>query len=214
MAGFHGMFIDMEHSTLDLHSVGQLILACNYVGISAVVRAPSKSHWHISRILDAGAAAVVIPHVENVQEVKDLVRCAKYAPLGARHCTNNQPVLEFATVPIAVQNRILNVGTMLIPMIETPGAVELAEDILGIEGVDGVLVRSNDPCADLGSPGLYDDERHLESVVRVLEAGRKVGKPCATWSLSGADGAILQSGMKQITKNYADVSRKLQKVKN
>ncbi|KAJ5758083.1 Pyruvate/Phosphoenolpyruvate kinase-like domain-containing protein [Penicillium nucicola] len=233
MAGFHGMFIDMEHSTLDLHAVGQLILACNYVGVSPVVRSPSKSHWHISRILDAGAAAVVIPHIETVQEVRELVRCAKYAPLGARGCTNNQPALNFAHVPTAVQNEVLNRGTMLIPMIETPGAVELAEEILGVEGVDGVLVGSNDLCADLGIPGLYDDERYLGSVVRILEAARKVGKPVgiggiggrldllerwfslgATWSLSGADGAILQSGMKQITRNYEEISRKLQKVKN
>src|SRR5437879_3848038 len=77
MAGFHAVFIDMEHSSLDMRTVAQLILACNYVGVSPVVRSPSKSHWHISRILDAGAAAVVIPHIESVQEVRDLVHHAK-----------------------------------------------------------------------------------------------------------------------------------------
>lgn len=76
MAGFHGVFIDMEHSALDLRTVSQLILACNYVGVSPVVRSPSKSHWHISRILDAGAAAVVIPHIESVEEVRDIIHHA------------------------------------------------------------------------------------------------------------------------------------------
>jgi 2-keto-3-deoxy-L-rhamnonate aldolase RhmA len=233
MAGFHGMFIDMEHSSLDMRSVSQLILACNYVGVSPVVRSPSKSHWHISRILDAGAAAVVIPHIESVQEVQDLVRCAKYAPLGARGCTNNQPAFNFASVPTNLQNEVLNRETLLIPMIETPVAVQLADEILAVEGVDGVLVGSNDLCADLGIPGKYDDERYLDSVVKIIEAANKVGKPVgiggiggrldllerwfalgATWSLSGADGAILQSGMKQITKNYEEVSRKIKKVRN
>jgi 2-keto-3-deoxy-L-rhamnonate aldolase RhmA len=233
MAGFHGMFIDMEHSSLDMRSVSQLILACNYVGVSPVVRSPSKSHWHISRILDAGAAAVVIPHIESVQEVQDLVRCAKYAPLGARGCTNNQPAFNFASVPTSLQNEVLNRETLLIPMIETPVAVQLADEILAVEGVDGVLVGSNDLCADLGIPGKYDDERYLDSVVKIIEAANKVGKPVgiggiggrldllerwfalgATWSLSGADGAILQSGMKQITKNYEEVSRKIKKVRN
>lgn len=203
------------------------------MGVSPVVRSPSKSHWHISRILDAGAAAVVIPHIESVQEVQDLVRCAKYAPLGARGCTNNQPAFNFASVPTSLQNEVLNRETLLIPMIETPVAVQLADEILAVEGVDGVLVGSNDLCADLGIPGKYDDERYLDSVVKIIEAANKVGKPVgiggiggrldllerwfalgATWSLSGADGAILQSGMKQITKNYEEVSRKIKKVRN
>ncbi|CAI7629828.1 unnamed protein product [Penicillium bialowiezense] len=225
MAGIHGLFIDMEHSSLDLHSVAQLILACNYVGVSPVVRSPSKSHWHISRLLDAGAAAVVIPHIESVQEVRDLVHHAKYAPLGARGCTNNLPIFNFQHVPTTKQNE-----TMLIPMIETPVAVELAEEILAVDGVDGVLVGSNDLCADLGIHGKYDDSKYLDSVVKIIEAANKAGKTVgiggiggrldilerwfslgATWSLSGADGAILQNGMKQITKNYDEISQRLQK---
>ncbi|GAT24750.1 4-hydroxy-2-oxovalerate aldolase [Aspergillus luchuensis] len=65
----HAIFIDMEHSAHDMRTVSQLILACHCAGISPVVRSPSKSHFHISRILDAGASAVVIPHVESVEEM-------------------------------------------------------------------------------------------------------------------------------------------------
>jgi 2-keto-3-deoxy-L-rhamnonate aldolase RhmA len=95
MAGIHGMFIDIEHSTQDLHTVAQLMLACTYVGVSPIVRVPNKSPLNTSRLLDAGAAAVVIPHVDTVEEIKSLVRAAIYAPLGERGCTNNQPILNF-----------------------------------------------------------------------------------------------------------------------
>jgi 2-keto-3-deoxy-L-rhamnonate aldolase RhmA len=108
MAGIHGMFIDIEHSTQDLHTVAQLMLACTYVGVSPIVRAPNKSPLNISRLLDAGAAAVVIPHVDTVEEIKSLVRAAIYAPLGERGCTNNQPILNFQKVPKLKQNEILN----------------------------------------------------------------------------------------------------------
>jgi 2-keto-3-deoxy-L-rhamnonate aldolase RhmA len=84
MAGIHGMFIDMEHSTQDLHAVAQLMLACTYVGVSPIVRAPNKSPLNISRLLDAGEAAVVVPHVDTVEEIKSLVRAAKYAPTTSR----------------------------------------------------------------------------------------------------------------------------------
>lgn len=230
MAGIHAVFIDMEHSTLDLHTVGQLILACNYAGVSPVVRSPSKAHWHISRILDAGAAAVVVPHVETIQEVKDIVRHAKFAPLGARGCTNNQAVMNFQHVPTLTQNGILNEQTMVIPMIETPGAVDIANEILAVEGVDGVLVGSNDLCTDLGIPGKYDSEIYQDAVTRIINAANKVGKPVgiggvgsrldilekwfnmgATWSLSGQDAAMLQAGLKQMSKNYTEISERLQR---
>ncbi|KAJ5894830.1 Pyruvate/Phosphoenolpyruvate kinase-like domain-containing protein [Penicillium taxi] len=232
MAGFHGLFIDMEHSSLDMPAVSQLILACNYVGISPVVRSPSKSHWHISRILDAGASAVVIPHIETVQEVRDLVKYAKYTPLGIRGCTNQLAINNFQHVPTLIQNEVLNKESMLIPMIETTSAVELVEEILAIEGVDGVLVGSYDLCSDLGIPEQYDEPVYLDSVVKVIEAANKVGKPVgigglnsrmdllerwfsmgAVWSLGAADGAILQNGMKQVAKKYVDINERVQKVR-
>ncbi|KAJ5725455.1 Pyruvate/Phosphoenolpyruvate kinase [Penicillium malachiteum] len=232
MAGFHGVFIDMEHSAFTLREVSQLILACNYVGISPIMRSPSKSHWHISRILDAGAAAVVIPHIESVQEVRDIVHHAKYAPIGARGCTNNQPAFNFQHIPTLKQNEALNSQTMLIPMIETPGAVDLAEEIFAIEGVDGILIGSNDLTTDLGIPGKYDDPLYLNSVTKIINAGKKYGKPIgvggiggrldllerwfslgATWSLSGQDGAILQKAFKQIVHNYDEINERVQKQK-
>lgn len=232
MAGIPAVFIDMEHSALDLHAVSQLILACNFVGVSPIVRVPSKSHWHISRALDAGAAAVVVPHVETVEEVKDLVRAAKYAPLGTRGCTNGQPIMNFQHVPTLAQNELLNRETMLIPMIETPGAVELADEFLAIDGVDGILIGSNDLCTDLGIPGKYDDPVYQDSVTKIVKAGKKAGKPVgiggiggrtdllekwfamgASWSLSGQDLGILQSGMKKIGEDYRRMNQRVTKAR-
>ncbi|KAL4812527.1 Pyruvate/Phosphoenolpyruvate kinase-like domain-containing protein [Aspergillus spinulosporus] len=230
LAGFEGVFIDMEHSALNFQTVAQLILACLSVGISPIVRAPSKSHWHISRILDAGAAAVVVPHVDSVEEVKELVNHAKYPPLGSRGSANNQPILAFQSLPTNVQNEVLNRETMLIPMIETPVAVELVDEYLAIDGVDGILIGSNDLCTDLGIPGQYDNPAYQQAVEKIVLAGKKAGKPIgiggiggrldllerwfalgATWSLSGGDSAILQAGMKKITQNYEEISARVAK---
>lgn len=229
MAGIDGMFIDMEHTSITTRELSQLITACNYVGVSPIVRIPSKAHWHLSRILDAGAAAVVIPHCETVEQVKEIVKDAKYAPIGRRGCTNNQPILNFQAVPTALQNHLLNAETMVIPMIETPGAVELADEFFAIEGVDGVLVGSNDLCTDLGIPGQYDNPLYLDSITKIINAGVKAGKPIgiggigprldllerffqmgATWSLSGADGSMLQAGMKSLGKTYAEINSRVQ----
>lgn len=228
VAGMDGMFIDMEHSVMTMREVSQLVTACNYVGVSPIVRIPSKAHWHLSRVLDAGAAAVVIPHCETVEQVQEIVKDAKYAPLGRRGCAGNQPILNFQAVPTLVQNDLLNRETMVIPMIETPGAVELADEFLAIPGVDGILVGSNDLCTDLEIPGQYDNPKYLNSVEKVVLAGVKAGKPIgiggiggrldllerfftlgATWSLSGADGAMLQAGMKALGTKYSEMNQRV-----
>ena len=228
-AGIDGMFIDMEHSIMNFNTVAQLCLACNMVGVSPIVRSPSKSHWHLSTILDAGAAAVVIPHVENVKEVKDIVRHAKYGPLGKRGSAGNQPILNFANVPTKLQNDLLNRETMVIPMIETPDAVDLADEFFAVDGVDGILIGSNDLCTDLGIPGEYDNPMYQNAVEKVILAGMRAGKPVgiggiggrldllekwfkmgATWSLSGGDGSLLQAGLKSIGNNYQAINDRVQ----
>lgn len=233
LAGIPGMFIDMEHSTLDLREVSQLILACNYVGVSPIVRVPSKSHWHVSKAFDSGAACVVVPHIESVDEVRGLVHAAKFAPLGARGCTNAQPIFNFQTVPTKIQNEILNRETMLIPMIETPGAVQLVDEILAIDGVDGILIGSNDLTTDMGIPGQYDDPTYQEYVTKIVLAGKKAGKPIgiggigprtdllekwftmgASWSLSGQDLGTLQAGMKKIGENYRAIGERVQRARS
>ncbi|KAH7031693.1 putative 4-hydroxy-2-oxovalerate aldolase [Microdochium trichocladiopsis] len=232
MAGAKALFIDMEHSAFDMHAVAQQILACNYAGVSAIVRIPSKSHWHISRMLDSGAAAIVVPHVETVEEVRQLVKDAKYAPIGARGCSNMQPLFNFGLVPTKVQNEILNRETMLIPMIETPGAVDLVDEFLAVEGVDGILIGSNDLCSDMGIPGQYDTAQYQDAITKIVLAGKKVGKPIgiggiggrldllekwfnmgATWSLSGGDLASLQAAIKKIGENYSAINERVQKAK-
>ena len=229
MAGIEGMFIDMEHSMFTTREVSQLVTACNYVGVSPIVRIPSKAHWHLSRILDAGAAAVVIPHCETIAQVKEIVLDAKYAPLGRRGTTNNIGILGFQSVPTLVQNDLLNRETMVIPMIETPGAVELADEFLAIDGVDGILIGSNDLCTDLGVPGQYDNALYQDAVTKIVQAGVKAGKPIgiggiggrldllekwfamgATWSLSGADGSMIQAGMQKLGKVYTEINDRVQ----
>jgi 2-keto-3-deoxy-L-rhamnonate aldolase RhmA len=232
-AGIHGMFLDMEHGTMDLHAVAQLVLACNYVGVSPIVRVPSKSPFHISRALDAGACAVVVPHVDSVAEARSLVQAAKYAPLGQRGSTNSQPLFGFRHMPFTVQNETLNRETMLIPMIETPAAVDIVADILALDGVDGLLIGSNDLCADLGIPGQYDNPLYQDAVTKVVLEAKKAGKPVgiggipgrqdllekwfgmgASWSLSGADGSILQAGFKKVGDSYAEINQRVQKLRN
>lgn len=228
IAGHHAVFIDMEHSTLDLAAVGQLALACNYVGVSPIVRSPSKSHWHISRILDAGAVAVVIPHIDTVQEVKDIVAAGKFAPIGHRGSSSSQPIFSFQSVPSAVSNPLLNTETMIIPMIETIPSLAIVDEILALEGVDGLLIGGNDLSCELGVPAQYDHPLMVDAITNVITAAKQAGKPVgiggmgsrkdllekffvmgASWSLSAADVGLLQAGLKSLGKEYQAMNERV-----
>ena len=64
-AGFDWLFIDCEHSSMDLDTAAQISAASLAVGITPVVRVPGYEHHHATRMLDNGAQGIVVPHVDT-----------------------------------------------------------------------------------------------------------------------------------------------------
>lgn len=118
-AGFDSILIDMEHSSFDLDTTGQLCIAALYAGITLIVRAASKEPYFVSRILDGGALGVIVPHIKTVQDARDVVAAAKFQPVGHRSSTNGLPHFQFQSVTAKVANPIVNTNTLVNPMIET-----------------------------------------------------------------------------------------------
>lgn len=175
-AGFDGILIDMEHSSFDLETTGQLCIAALYTGISPIVRAPSKDPFFVSRILDGGALGVIVPHIRSVQDAKDVVAAAKFQPIGHRSSTNGLPHYQFRSIPAKISNSVTNAATMVIPMIETLEALELVDEIAAVEGVDSLLIGTNDLTAEMGIPGDFENSRVTEAYERTIAACNKHGK--------------------------------------
>lgn len=175
-AGYDGVLVDMEHSSFDLETTSQLCIAALYAGISPIVRVPSKDPFFVSRVLDGGALGVIVPHIRSVQDVKDVVDAAKFQPLGHRSSTNGLPHYQFRSVPAKVSNPITNAATLVIPMIETLEALELVDEIAAVEGVDSLLIGTNDLTAEMGIPGEYENSRLTQAYERTIAACNKHGK--------------------------------------
>ena len=175
-AGYDGILIDMEHSSFDLETTSQLCIAALYAGISPIVRAPSKDPFFVSRILDGGALGVIVPHIRSVQDTKDVVDAAKFPPLGHRSSTNGLPHYQFRSIPAKESNPVTNAATLVIPMIETLEALELVDEIAAVEGVDSLLIGTNDLTAEMGIPGEYENPRVTGAYERTIAAARKHGK--------------------------------------
>jgi len=175
-AGFDMIYIDLEHSPMTLDATGQICLAALSVGITPMVRVPANTPDYIQRALDGGALGIVAPGIRSAEEARAVVRAVKYAPLGERGAGGALPHLQYHSFPTAEANAAVNDATMVIVQFESAEALEQADEIAAIEGVDVIHLGSNDLLANMGKPGQFDDPALLTAQDRVIAACRKHGK--------------------------------------
>lgn len=173
---FDWLFIDMEHNSMDVDVATQIAMAGLGAGITPIVRVPGHEHYHATRLLDGGAQGVVVPHVDTVEQAKKVVSYCKYPPIGHRSIAGAQPQLGFMPTPVGEATRLVNEATLVVVMLETPTAIGNADAIAAVEGVDVLLVGTNDLCAELGIPGDFANRKVEEAYTTVISACRKHGK--------------------------------------
>jgi 2-keto-3-deoxy-L-rhamnonate aldolase RhmA len=176
-AGFDSLYVDMEHSSFSLETISQICIAALEAGITPLVRVPGVAD--VQRILDAGALGIIAPHVQSAAAARDYVRAAKYPPRGDRSNAGPLPHLQYRSFPTAEAYAALNAATMVIVQFESAEAIARADEIMAVDGVDMVLIGTNDLLADFGLPGQYDHPRVREAYTKTLAACRTHGKHLA-----------------------------------
>ena len=174
--GFDWLFIDMEHSAMDVDLASQVAIAALPLGITPIVRVPGKEHHHASRLLDSGAQGIVVPHVDTVEEAERVVAHCKYPPVGHRSVVGALPQFGYEAMSVGESTRVANTETLVIVMVETPTAIDNADAIAAVPGIDVVLIGTNDLCAELGIPGQFADPRVEDAYRKVIAACKKHGK--------------------------------------
>ncbi|HUL91093.1 MAG TPA: aldolase/citrate lyase family protein [Burkholderiales bacterium] len=187
-AGFDSIYVDVEHSSLSLETASQICIAALEIGIAPFVRVPSTRPEHVSRALDGGALGVIAPHIRSAEEAREVVVSAKYPPLGGRSAGGALPHLHYRSFPVAEVNAAMNEATMVVVQFETADAVERADEIAAVEGVDMVLIGTNDLLADMGLPGQYEHQRVRDAYVHALAACAKHGKHLGVGGLATRPG--------------------------
>lgn len=186
-AGFDWLFIDLEHGATSTETAYAISVAALDAGIAPFVRVPHGELAMGTRCLDAGALGIVIPHVDTAEQARTLVEAFKFRPLGHRSIGGAYPQFGFAPKPANEVVTALNDATMIVTMIETPQAVEHAEHIAAVPGIDALLMGTNDLCLEMGIPGKIDDERVVTAIDTVVGACRKHGKAPALGGVYSRD---------------------------
>lgn len=175
-AGFDWLFIDNEHTSLDMTMTCEIATAALGQGITPIVRVPGKQHFHSSRVLDNGAQGIVVPHVEDAVEAKAIADFANFPPVGHRSISRSSAQIAFAEMPVREFVDEINNSKLVTVMIESPNAVKNADKIAAIEGIDVLLIGTNDFCAEAGIHGQYDHKKTQDAYKKVIAACKKHGK--------------------------------------
>ena len=175
-AGFDWLFIDCEHSSIDLDMAAQISSAALAVGITPIVRVAGFEHWQATRILDCGAQGIVFPHVDTPEQARRVADSCRFPPAGRRSMGGGLQQTGFAAMPVAETARAVNDEMLVVAMIESPAAVARAEEIAAVNGVDALLIGTNDLCFEMGIPGQFNDERVKQAYAKVIAACSKFGK--------------------------------------
>jgi len=174
-AGFDWLVIDGEHAPNDLRTIMAQLQVLEGTGAKPVVRLPMAEPWLIKQVLDIGAQTLLIPMVESAAQATDLVRAMRYPPAGIR---GSGAALARASRFSDISDYISTADNemCLIVQVETRAGLAALDDILSVDGVDGVFVGPSDLAADMGHQGDAAQEEVRTAIRDALGRIRAAGK--------------------------------------
>ncbi|MEL7127697.1 MAG: HpcH/HpaI aldolase/citrate lyase family protein [Pseudomonadota bacterium] len=151
-AGFDWLLIDGEHTPYDITKMRLQLMALESSDSHAAVRVPVGETWIIKQVLDAGAQTVLVPMVETAEQARQLVNDVRYPPTGGRgvgysgaRCSRFGAITDYG--PTADDQ------ICLLIQVENRAGIANLDDILTVDGIDGVFIGPADLSADMGHMG-------------------------------------------------------------
>ena len=175
-AGYDWLFIDAEHGAISTPEIAQISMAALPMGVVPIVRICTDALDEGTRALDNGALGIVVPHVDTPEQARRLVEAFRFSPIGHRSTGGSNACFGYRPPSAAEAQRTLNAELLVIAMIETPQAVDNAKAIAAIDGIDVLLIGSNDLSLELGIPGQVGHEEVRSAYAKVAAACRQHNK--------------------------------------
>ncbi|MFM6906466.1 MAG: 4-hydroxy-2-oxoheptanedioate aldolase [Acinetobacter tjernbergiae] len=227
-AGFDWLLIDGEHAPNDLRTILHQLQSIAAYPSQAVVRPVTGDVGLIKQLLDIGAQTLLIPMVESAEQAALMVSATRYPPEGIRGVGS----------ALARASRWNNLNTYLndadeqicvLVQIESRKGLEHLDEILKVEGVDGVFIGPADLSAALGhrgNPGHPEvQEIIISSIQKIRAAGKAAGILSADEKLAkqyldlgtefvavGVDTSLLMKSMTQLLAKFTDGDAPIQSV--
>lgn len=213
-SGFDWIWIDYEHGAGDEMTLLHQLQAISATDIVPVVRIAWNDPVRVKRTLDLGAGGIMFPYVNTAEEAERAVAAMRYPPHGIRGVAKFTRAARFAQ---DFQRYFTETADRLLTVvqIETPEAVQNAESIAAVDGVDVLFIGPLDLTTNMGIQEAYDDERFTAALTTVRDACAKHNKQAGilvpgrqrlawvvelgfTFIALGTDGGLLAAGMRDL----------------
>jgi 4-hydroxy-2-oxoheptanedioate aldolase len=190
-AGFDWLTLDIEHTSVDWETATNLFAAVADAGCTALARVPANRHDYIKRALDNGAHGFVVPMVNSREEAQAAVAAALYPPAGNRSVGGSVHALNFGTTANDYFAHA-NEEVIVVLQCEHIQAVENADAIFSVPGIDAIFVGPHDLAASMRGPDGRPPsaEATKEAMKHILETCRKHKVPAGLHCYSAEEAKI------------------------
>jgi len=213
LAGFDWVLLDHEHGAGGEETMLHQLQAVAATPATCLVRIAANEAPRFKRVLDAGAAGVMVPYVGTADEARAAVTAMRYPPRGIRGVAKLTRASSFGANFDAYFAHA-HEWLVTLAQIETADAVMNAPSIAAVDGVDVLFVGPMDLTTSMGIPGQYGDQRFHDALANVAAAAKGAGKAVGILLLDpanvglvrelgysvvalGSDGGAVAAGLKQ-----------------
>ena len=191
--GLDYVFFCTEHIFYNPDNLGWMCRAYKACGINPVVRIPEPDPFLATQALDAGAGAILVPYVENVEDVRDLVGAVKYNPLKGDKLKKILSGDEKPSAELETYLKNNNKNNTLLINIESPNGVNNMKQFFSIQsldgpGVDGIVIGPHDLSVSFEMPEKYRSKEYLDMSCEIIKKARAFG--VAAGCHSGSRGSL------------------------
>lgn len=177
--GLDYVIVDTEHSPFSRGEVADMVAMLAKVDVVPFVRVPIPDSHYITMTRDAGAAGILAPYCETVDQVKEVVGAAKWRPLKGALLDHGLDTGEFPSDEVRTYLEDWNRDAVVMIGIESVPAIENLEAILDVAGVDVIFVGPHDLSITVGVPEQYDHPDFVQALQRIVDTCNARSVPVA-----------------------------------
>ncbi len=179
-AGFQGLWIETEHAHISFAEAADLCRIASGSGLLTMIRIPDTRRENVLKAAECGPDIIDVPMANSPEVLQELVRHARFTPSGERGYFTVSRAARYGMIgDVSGEQLRINRELCLMVQVETQEAVDRADELCAVSGIDAIFLGLGDLSASLGVPGQTRHPKVLEGAMRTIVTAKRFGKKIA-----------------------------------
>ncbi|WP_135552268.1 HpcH/HpaI aldolase family protein [Paenibacillus cymbidii] len=180
VSGMDCVWADMEHVPNDWSTIERQIMTAKAYDVDMMIRVSRGSYSELIKPLELDAAGILVPHVMNADDARQIAHLTKFHPIGRRPIDGGNADGKYTNLGMADYMAQANEQRFNMLQIEDPEPLDDLVAIISLPGVDAVFFGPGDFSQGIGAPGEWNHPLIVETRKRIADLAIKHGKIAAT----------------------------------